>query len=154
MNKGLYKILHQNLEESSVKDGMDISLIAIDRENLTLEYSGAFNPLWILRGKEFIELKGNKYPVGAFPGEDFKQFTLETFKLNKGDQLYLFSDGYADQFGGPNGKKFKYKQLRALIEMHADEDMSKQGAELSRAFESWKGENEQVDDVCMLGIRI
>jgi serine phosphatase RsbU (regulator of sigma subunit) len=154
MNKWLYKILHQNYEDTSVKDGMDIALIAVDRSTMMLEYSGAYNPLWILRDKKLIELKGNKYPVGAFPGDDLKQFSFEQIPLQKGDQLYLFSDGYADQFGGEAGKKFKYKQLRSLIEMNAELSMIEQGDVLSRAFEKWKGSNDQVDDVCMLGVRI
>jgi tetratricopeptide (TPR) repeat protein len=107
LNKNISKMLHQLEEDSTVKDGMDICLISIDREKMLLEYAGAFNPLWIIRNKELIELKADKFPVGAFLGEAMKSFTHNEFPLEKGDMVYLFTDGYADQFGGPSGKKIQ-----------------------------------------------
>lgn len=154
MNKWLYKILHQNIEESSVKDGMDICLISIDKKTLMLEYAGAFNPLWILHENRFMALKGNKFPVGVFIGDYLNIFSSQQIQLVKGDQLYLFTDGFADQFGGPDGKKFKYRQLRTMIESSSVKTMEEQGKEIEQVFESWRGTAEQVDDVCVLGFKI
>jgi serine phosphatase RsbU (regulator of sigma subunit) len=154
VNKELYKILHQTYEESAVKDGMDLSLIAINPKTLIMEYAGAYNPVWILRNEKIIELKGDKFPVGAFVGEDLKHFTQIEFQLQKGDFVYLFTDGYADQFGGEKGKKFKYRQLEnKLLEIHK-QTVSFQREILENTFENWKGNLEQVDDVCLIGVRI
>lgn len=154
MNKWLYKILHQTYEESAVKDGMDICLISIDKTNLMLEYAGAFNPLWIVRNGELVVLKADKFPVGAFIGEELRSFTTHEFQLMKGDVIYLFSDGYADQFGGPDGKKFKYNQLRKEVVDLSKLDLSSQKNKLDDDFENWRSGYEQVDDVCIVGIKI
>jgi serine phosphatase RsbU (regulator of sigma subunit) len=154
VNKELYKILHQTYEDSSVKDGMDLSLIAINPKSLTMEYAGAYNPVWVLRNEKMIELKGDKFPVGAFVGENIKRFTQIEFQLQKGDIVYLFTDGYADQFGGEKGKKFKYRQLEEkLIEIHT-KTMSAQKELLEKTFDNWKGYLEQVDDVCIVAVKI
>jgi serine phosphatase RsbU (regulator of sigma subunit) len=154
VNKELYKILHQTYEDSTVKDGMDLSLIAINPKTLVMEYAGAFNPVWILRNEKMIELKGDKFPVGAFVGEDLKRFTQVDFQLQKGDIVYLFTDGYADQFGGEKGKKFKYRQLESkLLEIHTQQ-MQKQKTILETTFENWRGTLEQVDDVCIVAVKI
>lgn len=154
INKQLYKMLHQNSEEQLVKDGMDICVIALDRKTMKLEFAGAFNSLWIIRDKEFIELQADRMPVGAFLGEVTQQFTAREFDLKSGDQLYLHSDGFADQFGGPHGKKFKGKQLKQLLTDSSSLSMSEQRETLVTAFEMWKGDLEQIDDVCLIGIRI
>ncbi|MDX2360387.1 MAG: SpoIIE family protein phosphatase [Crocinitomicaceae bacterium] len=148
-----------------VSDGMDISLCAIQGNTLT--FSGANNPLWVVRKNKFIaddaekiergdevsliEIKGDKQPVGHYSGvEPFTQHELE---LQTSDMVYLFTDGYADQFGGPKGKKFKYAPFkRALISMNGLE-MSEQGDYLDKVFDAWKGDLEQVDDVCVIGFK-
>jgi serine phosphatase RsbU (regulator of sigma subunit) len=154
LNKNISKMLHQSEEDSSVKDGMDICLISIDKQKKMLEYAAAYNPLWIIRNNELIELKADKYPVGSFVGEDVKHFTNNEFELKAGDMLYMFTDGYADQFGGEAGKKFKYKQLQKLLLDNANKDVNEQSKVFDETFESWKGRLEQVDDILLIGIKI
>ena len=138
--------------ESNVKDGMDIALCSLDYENMKVEFAGAHNPLIILRGNEFIEVKGNKQPIGEF--EKATKFDTHTVDIQKGDCLYVFTDGYADQFGGEKGKKLKSKNLKALLLKYKDEPMSRQQELLDQAFEDWKKGFEQLDDVCLIGVRI
>jgi serine phosphatase RsbU (regulator of sigma subunit) len=142
---------------TGVKDGMDIALCSIDRESGLVEFAGANNPLWILKGnstntEDVIEIKGDKQPVGAY--EHRKPFTNHSVQLDKGDALYLFTDGFADQFGGERGKKFKYKPFRELIAKNSNLPMEQQRTSLDFSFEKWRGEFEQVDDICLIGIRI
>ncbi len=143
--------------DKDVKDGMDISLCCLNKTTNELHWAGANNGLWIVkRGDEakavITEIKPDKQPIGKYA--EAKPFTTHTIKLNKNDCLYLFTDGMADQFGGEKGKKFKYKQLKAILLQHVNEDMSKQKEKLNVAFENWKGNLEQVDDVCVIGIKI
>jgi serine phosphatase RsbU (regulator of sigma subunit) len=154
LNKGLSKILHQRMDESSVADGMDIALCAFDLQKMTLEYAGAYNPMWIIRNGELMEFQGDKFPIGAFLGEQLKVFNNREVALKKGDTIYLFSDGFADQFGGPKGKKFKYKQMLELIIGMQDKPMKEQREVMNTAFEDWKANLEQVDDVLVVGVRV
>lgn len=158
LNKNISKMLHQTEEDSTVKDGMDISLISIDMNNMLLEYAGAYNPLWIVRtgpaGKQLIELKGDKFPVGAFVGEAIESFTPNEMRLEKGDMIFLFTDGYSDQFGGDRGKKFKYRQLQEMLIESSDMRTDEQCIKYDQVFEKWKGSLEQVDDILLIGIRI
>jgi serine phosphatase RsbU (regulator of sigma subunit) len=154
VNKSISRMLHQSEETSTVKDGMDIALLSIDFKKQVLEFAGAFNPLWILRNGAFKEIGGDKHPVGAFIGEELKQFTHREMPLEKGDLLYIFTDGYADQFGGPKGKKFKYKQLQQQLLACSHLPMSGQKESLDKVIEEWKGPLEQVDDILIIGIKI
>jgi serine phosphatase RsbU (regulator of sigma subunit) len=138
--------------EGEVKDGMDCSFCAINTKTHEVEWSGANNPLWYIQNGEFKEIAPDKQPVGVF--DNSKPFNKTKLKLSNGDSLYLFTDGYADQFGGPKGKKFKYKQLQQLITDNAHLTMEEQRQVLEKAFEDWKGQLEQTDDVCIIGIRI
>jgi len=138
--------------EHEVKDGMDIALCCLDRENKALEFAGANNPLWMIRKGELTETKGDKQPIGKYA--EGKQFTNHRVELQDGDALYVFSDGYADQFGGPQGKKYKYKPFRELLLSIQDEPMEEQRTIIDQAFETWKGDLEQIDDVCVIGVRI
>jgi len=142
--------------ENEVKDGMDISLVAIEwneqEKNYAIQWSGANNPLWYIRENKLMEITANKQPIGVHV--DATDFTTHTIKLNKGDQIYLFTDGYADQFGGPKGKKFKYKQLEELIVSVQTDNAAQQKQKLEDAFIKWKGGLEQLDDVCIIGVRI
>ena len=162
VNHQLILALHQTYQESSVKDGMDISLCVLNTKTFELNYSGANNPIYIIRhienatsdSAEITEVKADKFPVGAFIDEQVQSFTTKKMQLQKNDLVYLFSDGYADQFGGEKGKKFKYKQLKdILVETH-HLPMNKQQLILEEKFTNWKGKLEQVDDVLVIGIRV
>jgi serine phosphatase RsbU (regulator of sigma subunit) len=148
--------LKQTGSEGESKDGMDMALISVDRDTLKLEFCGANNPLWIFRTEngntDLIELEPDKRPVGYFRGLGIP-FTNKEFQLKQGDSVYLFTDGYADQFGGPKGKKFKYKQLQGLLAVIGEEPMAEQHKILSETFDRWKGNLEQVDDVCVIGLK-
>ncbi len=135
-----------------VKDGMDISLCVINTRTREVAWAGANNPLWYISNNEITEVKATKQPVGK--SDHYKNFTTHVFNLAKGSLLYLFTDGYADQFGGPQGKKFKYKQMADIILSNKDKDMQIQRDSLENAFVSWKGMLEQVDDVCIIGLRL
>jgi len=136
--------------EDEVKDGMDIALCCLEGNKLT--YSGAHNPLWIIRDQEIIEIKADKQPIGKFEFE--KPFTTHEMDLIKGDSLYIFSDGYPDQFGGEKGKKFKTGNLKKLLLDIQNHPMEKQRELLNDEFERWRGSIEQIDDVCIIGVRI
>ncbi len=136
----------------NIYDGMDISLCVLNKDTLELQWSGANNPLYIIRSGDLMELKPDKQPVGK--SDVSKPFTTHTVQLQPGDTLYLFTDGFADQFGGPKGKKFKYKPFKELLIAISTKPMSEQQQILHDTFEKWKGNLEQVDDVCIFGVRI
>jgi serine phosphatase RsbU (regulator of sigma subunit) len=149
----IIKSLKQKGEVGSNKDGMDMVLCRLDTSKNELVFAAANNPLWLLRDGKIIEYKADKQPVGI-GSEGFEHFNQRTIQLEKGDLVYTFSDGYADQFGGPKGKKFKYKQMEEIILSNANESMEFQKNGLDERFERWRGELEQVDDVCIIGIKI
>ncbi|MCD6065359.1 MAG: hypothetical protein K0S33_185 [Bacteroidetes bacterium] len=153
LNGRMLSSLNQKGGDQSIRDGMDIVIVAIDFATLTLEFAGANNPIYIIRGEELNSLKADKQPIGSLP-EYTKPYTNNIFQLQKGDCIYLFTDGFADQFGGKDGKKFKYKQLQGLLLSIKDKPMPEQGKILDKRFQDWKGNLEQVDDVCVIGIRI
>jgi serine phosphatase RsbU (regulator of sigma subunit) len=135
-----------------VKDGMDISLCALDEKNGVLKFAGANNPLYYVQNGVMKEIKGDRQPVGIFDGE-LKPFTVHTLPLAGLDAFYLFSDGYADQFGGPQGKKFKHSRLQELLFSVSKKDAQQQEKDLTERFDSWKSNLEQVDDVLVAGIK-
>jgi serine phosphatase RsbU (regulator of sigma subunit)/Tfp pilus assembly protein PilF len=153
LRKNVIKALSQKGEEDARKDGMDISICILDKESNFVEFAGANNPVYFVKNGEIKEIKGDKQPVGYMP-ERTGNFTNHKFRLEEGDALYIFSDGFADQFGGPKGKKFKYKQMRELLLANYKETMASQKNVLLEAFENWKGDLEQIDDVCMIGVRV
>jgi len=117
-----------------------------------LEYAGANNPLWIARDGTIIETKANKQPIGKF--ENKEPYTTHTFELLKGDSIYIFSDGYVDQFGGDKGKKIKARTFKELLLSVQDKKMEEQKLVIDEVFETWKGDLEQIDDVCVIGVRV
>ncbi|MBN8692361.1 MAG: SpoIIE family protein phosphatase [Bacteroidetes bacterium] len=141
--------------ENNVNDGMDMSLISFEFTNSSekeIQFSGANNSVWYTNKDVMEELKADKQPIGNYTAE--KPFTNHTVKISKDTCLYLFTDGYADQFGGPKGKKFKYKQLNEVLLSNHNKPLSEQKEILKHTFENWRGDLEQVDDVCVIGIKI
>jgi len=145
----------------NVQDGMDIALCSLNTKTNELQYAGANNPLWIIRknSTELEELKANKQPIGKC--DLMNPFTNHTVQLYQGDTFYIFSDGYADQFGGENklerktgGKKFKSKPFKNLLLSINQQSLNEQNIALENHFEKWKGNLEQIDDVCVIGVRI
>ena len=153
LNKFVSDSLNKGSEDNTVRDGMDLSFCTIDYNKMTLDFAGANNPLYIIRNEEFIIVKADKFAIGSFePGT--KQYETHTIKIQKDDMLYLFTDGYADQFGGEKGKKFLYKQFRDnLMDIHK-KSMAEQHESLKNGIENWQGGYEQVDDILVIGIRI
>ncbi len=138
--------------ESEIKDGMDISLCCLDIKSGKLDWAGANNPLWIMSKGEIKEIKADKQPIGNFILR--KPFTNHSIQLQKEDCIYIFTDGFADQFGGSKGKKFKYKQIKELVLTTGGKSMEEQKDILLKTFSAWKGDLEQVDDVCFIGIKV
>ena len=135
------------------KDGMDAALIILNKEKTTLQFTLANNPLWLIRNGELIEYKADKMPVGKHDNQN-QPFTKIEIGLEKGDQIYLSTDGYADQFRGENQKKFKSSTLKKLLLSISDKSMSEQREIIDKDFENWRGSLEQIDDVFIIGVRI
>jgi hypothetical protein len=181
LRKEIINALQQKGIQGEQKDGMDISLLVINTNSYESQWAGANNPIYIIHSVilndseesnfnldfsahensfshtgndkiELIELKGDKMPIAIYP--KMNDFTNQEFNLNVGDCVYLFTDGFADQFGGSNGRKFMCKQFKELLLNNCHLPMIKQKEMLEIAFENWKGNNNQIDDVTILGIRI
>lgn len=151
LREEVIKSLKQVADEESVKDGMDAAVCTIDFSNNILWFAGANNPLYLIRGNELHHYRADKMPVAIH--YKMQPFTLNKIELQKGDAFYIFSDGYADQFGGPEQKKYMSAKLKeTLVEIHS-KPMLEQGEILDRIFEEWRGDNPQVDDVTLIGVR-
>lgn len=135
-----------------MKDGMDISVCCIDYDKMELQWSGANNPLWIIRDNDLMEFKPDKQPVGMH--SDMKPFTTQTISISKADRLYVMTDGFQDQFGGENGKKFKAAKLKERILEMKNATMDQQSKMLDDLFENWRKGFEQIDDVCIIGVEL
>lgn len=172
LRNGVIKALSQSGKDHEQRDGMDISLFVWDKTTNQINYAGANNPLWIVtkneksehisdskktthrdNGLTLLELKPNKFPIGRYTGET-KPFDALTYQLEKGDCVYMATDGYSDQFGGDKNKKYKYKTLKVLTTTLSQLPLKEQREKLSSEFEDWKGDNEQLDDVCNFGFRV
>ena len=147
----IIETLHQEAKASITKDGMDMVMCKIDKQKTTLRYACANNPLYLVRNGELLETKGEKMPVAIH--DNMEPFQLQTVKIMPGDTVYIFSDGYADQFGGPDGKKFMYKRLRELFLSLQDQPMKSQGEILEQTIVEWKGTTQQIDDMVVIGIK-
>lgn len=161
LHAGVKTALKQSESENERRDGMDIALCSLNEEGTILEYAGANRPLWIFRknkqGEEAFEMiKANKFPIGGMElhENEKRKFTNHSIPVEKGDMIYVFSDGYADQFGGDRGKKFMVGNMQKLVAEIQDKPVKEQEQRLLRAFEDWKGELEQIDDVLVIGFRI
>lgn len=166
------KSLHQRGKSMEQQDGMDISLVVIDKENKEIDYSGANNSLYVCANKttnfleknkkiriiendstnKLIEIKPDKMPIGIYSFE--KNFTAIEFHYSDNDIIYMFSDGYIDQFGGENRQKFMSKRFKQLILEISDKSISEQNKILSKTLDKWKGSNEQLDDILVMGIKL
>jgi serine phosphatase RsbU (regulator of sigma subunit) len=170
--------LHQKSREHEIKDGMDISLIVIDIEKNILEFSGAYSPMYLVRKKDLTEIKGDRMSLAVHPNmheflimsgdhqymfhrdewlvdhEAKYPFTKHEINLQKDDCIYIFSDGYHDQFGGEKGKKLQSARFKEILTMTSQYPMNKQKRLLDEYLSKWKGENEQVDDVLVVGVRV
>lgn len=171
LDEDVNNTLRQSYDPNAVKDGMDLALCSIDYKTLILEYAGVFNSLWILRkgiaadhtlknskeafyGSDLFEIKADKSYIGNNKDGVADTFTNHRVQLQKDDCIYIFTDGYADQFGGPNGKKFKYNKFKDLLVANAHLNMDDQYNVINKAFMDWKGNMEQVDDVLVMGVKI
>lgn len=154
LDVGVNERLRQTDNESGVKDGMELSLCNLNKKTRVLQYSGAYNPIYIVSDGELTIIKADKFEIGVNPDGVADNYTNHTIQLKKGDCVYLFSDGYADQFGGPKGKKFMYKQLRETLLNINEKSMKEQNNILSDTFHKWKHKEEQIDDVLLIGVRV
>jgi sigma-B regulation protein RsbU (phosphoserine phosphatase) len=149
----LMNLLKQTVEDSDSCYGMDVSLVMVDPEKKKLHFAGAYNPIYVVQNNQLVELKGDRMPIGI--NLDFERdFQDNSLDVNPGDCVYLFTDGFADQFGGAENKKFRYKQFQELILDVHNLPMSQQKDILQKTFTEWKGSYSQVDDVLVIGFKI
>ena len=151
LRQGIIKSLKQVAEEDSIKDGMDIAVCVVDFDKNILWYAGANSPLYLVRGRELTHYRADKMPVAIH--YRMEPFTLHKIDQKKGDAFYIFSDGYADQFGGPKQRKFMSMQLRETLVAMGGMPMLQQGERLNKIFEEWRGNSPQIDDVTLIGVR-
>lgn len=152
LNKFAVNALNKN-EDSNVRDGMDMAICLLDSKNMMLEFAGANNPLYLVRDGKLIQYKPDKFSIGSY-ADNTNSFKNNQVAIQENDALYIFSDGYADQFGGPRGKKFMYKQFRELLEKIAHLPMKEQNEILGKTLDDWMGDSEQIDDILIIGVRV
>ncbi len=148
----IIRSLHQSGMEGEQKDGMDMGLCVYDKTTGSLQFSGAYNSMYLVSNKILEEVKADRMPI-SIHDHGKKPFTNHQLQVHKNDVIYLFSDGFPDQFGGPEGKKFKYKELKELLLSVSHEPMAMQKEKLLKVFKEWKGELAQVDDVIIFGLK-
>jgi ligand-binding sensor domain-containing protein/serine phosphatase RsbU (regulator of sigma subunit) len=154
LNRGLTETLHQTYEESSVRDGLDIALCTWDKKKNEVQFAGAFNPMYVFSNGTLNQYKGDRFPVGLFVGEKLKTFKNQMIKVEPGDMIYIFSDGFADQFGGPDGKKMKLKGFRQFLSDVHQRPVNEQYEAAFNKLKDYQGDLDQVDDIIVMGIRI
>jgi len=153
LRKRIKKSLHQTGERGEQQDGMDIAFCMIDLETKQVQFSGAYNPLYLFRNNELIEYKADRMPIGVHPKDNI-EFTNHEIQLQNDDTIYLFSDGYVSQFGGEKDEKFKTKRFSELISLIANKPMNEQHDILNHTIDSWRGNRHQTDDICVIGIKL
>lgn len=151
--EGMINALNKQEGATEQRDGMNAAVITVDRTAMVLHYAGGFAPLYLVRGGELIELKGDRMPIGPQEG-DPKNFTTTALSIEKGDRIFICSDGMQDQFGGPHGKKLKSTGLKQWLAETSALDIDDQHQSISDRFRQWKGGQEQVDDVLLIGLSI
>ena len=152
LDKLVEQSLHNKVDDIEIRDGMDLAICKINFDAHTVEYAGAFNSVYLVRDNKLIEYDADSIYIGN--NDANKPYTNQTFKIEKEDVLYMFSDGFSDQFGGDKGKKYKYNQMQQLLVKNNNKPMDVQKELLNEEFESWRGNLEQVDDVMIIGIKI
>ena len=153
LNKYASESLNKTGDENAIRDGMDISICSLNRKKNKIQFSGAYNPLYLIRDNELQIFKTDKFAIGSFePGtKNYQTFSLD---VKKGDIIYLFSDGYADQFGGLKGKKFMYRQFKETLLAICHEPMETQKVLLDQKIEAWRGSLDQIDDILVMGVKV
>ena len=152
LREQLIRTLHQSGEKDEAKDGMEVALCVVDFENNKLQYSGAFRPLYLIRNSELNEIKGDTMPIGLYEDE-ITSFQNQEFQFKENDIIYMFSDGYVDQLGGPKRKTFRSKNFKQLLLNIHQKPLEEQEAILEKEYEEWKLDMEQIDDIMVMGIR-
>jgi serine phosphatase RsbU (regulator of sigma subunit) len=152
LRKNIIRAMSHKDEAEKAKDGMDLALVVIDRQLDMLEFAGAYNPMILVRNGELSEYRGDNMPVGQHIVEA-KSFTNRKVALRQGDMIYLYSDGYPDQFGGPKGGKYKARPFKNFLMQISGEPLKKQASMLEKELWNWMGEVPQVDDILVTGIR-
>ncbi len=153
MREQIIKSLDQKAAQANNKDGMDMALCKYDPKKKTVQYSGAYNPLIHISGKEINHIKGDNQPIALHTGKKLP-FTSHEIEVKKGDMLYIYSDGFADQFGGERGKKYMSGKFKKFLLSISDKPIDQQETLIKEEFANWMGENEQIDDVCVMGVRV
>lgn len=153
LNKDVSAIFRKDGLKDEMKDGMDISIIAIHKYNNSIEFAGAINQLFLIRDDNILEVKGNRFSVSP-ANNNIGEYTNHVIEVKDNDMIYIFSDGYVDQFGGPDEKKFKFRRFRHLLLNNYKKPVDEQKNVLKRVINSWRGQSEQVDDILVMGIRI
>jgi sigma-B regulation protein RsbU (phosphoserine phosphatase) len=153
LRRQIIKSLHQTGEFNEPKDGMEMALCMIDFDIMKLNYSGAFRPLYHIRNNKLTELNGNPMPIGIYHDQE-DSFTEKEIMFEKNDMIYLFTDGYVDQLGGPDRKTLRSKYFKSILMNIHQKPMNEQKAILEKYYEEWKGNIEQIDDILIIGIRI
>ena len=151
LHRRVQNVLSQG--DTANKDGLDISLLYVDKENSTIEFTGAKGEMILVRKEnELIRVKGDRLGIGGVRKNIKSVFEKQVFKYTKGDRVYMYSDGYQDQFGGPIDRKFMNKRVRELINQHRDTPIKEQEDTFLQTLENWKGSSRQIDDILVLGI--
>ncbi len=154
LHNGVQAALKQGTNVVDTSDGMDVALCAIDTKNNEIKYAGAYRPIYIVNDTKFEKIEANKFPIGGSQLDIERKFTCHTIKYEKGDTVYMSSDGYADQFGGDKGKKFMVKRYNELLQSVYSKEMKQQAEILENTIESWRGDYQQVDDILVIGLKL
>ena len=154
LNERMVQALNQNGQRIGAGDGMDVALCRVDRTQREILFAGAFRPLYWMHNDQLTVINGDRKPIGGSQHDPKRKFAVHRVAYHPGDRIYLFSDGYVDQFGGPDRKKFMSARFNEMLVANHHLPMAEQAEALERAFLDWKGANEQVDDICVLGLVI
>ncbi len=154
LNRGIYSMFRNEEQGHKLKDGMDLSIIAIHKYKNIIEFAGAMNQMYYIRDDKITEIKGDRFSVSPINYLSYGSFTNHVINIEDNDMIYLFSDGYVDQFGGPDDKKFKYRRFRHMLLNNYEKPLEEQKKILKRVINTWRGTLEQVDDILVIGIKI